>query len=81
MLGQAHAAAWGGLTTSLKEVEKQIKQMIQQDAVIEKNYELLRSVPGIGHLAQIAAKWAVIGVFVGFEFFRVSVCVLQIFFF
>ena len=33
------------------------------------------------YLTQIAAKWAVIGVFVGFEFFRVLVCVLQIFFF
>ena len=50
IIEQAHKAALEGIKTSLKEVEKQITQMIQQDAAIEKNYELLLSVPGIGHL-------------------------------
>ena len=56
IIEQAHKAALEGITTSLKEVEKQITPMIQQDAAIEKNYELLRSVPGvpgIGHLTAV----------------------------
>jgi transposase len=53
IIEQAHKAALEGIRTSLKEVEKQITQMIQQDAAIEKNYELLRSVPGIGHLTAV----------------------------
>lgn len=50
---QAHKAALEGITASLKTVEKQIKQMIKQDAAIENNYNLLRSVPGIGHLTAV----------------------------
>ena len=53
VLEQAHKAALAGLTASLKNVEKQITQMIQQDAVIKKNYDLLLSVPGIGHLTAV----------------------------
>ncbi|HEX8677219.1 MAG TPA: IS110 family transposase [Segetibacter sp.] len=53
IIEQAHKAALEGIRTSLKEVEKQITQIIQQDAAIEKNYELLRSVPGIGHLTAV----------------------------
>lgn len=53
IIEQAHKAALEGITTSLKNVEKQIKQMIGQDAAIKKNYELLLSVPGIGHLTAV----------------------------
>jgi transposase len=53
IIEQAHKAALEGITTSLKDVEKQITQMIQQDAAIEKNYKLLLSVPGIGHLTAV----------------------------
>lgn len=53
ILEQAHAAALEGITTSLKVVEQQIHQMVQQDAAIKNNYELLRSVPGIGHLTAV----------------------------
>jgi transposase len=53
ILEQAHEAALEGITTSLKVVEKQIRQMIGQDAAIKKNYELLLSVPGIGHLTAV----------------------------
>jgi len=38
---------------SLKTVEEQIRQLIEQDAVIKNNYGLLVSVPGIGHLAAV----------------------------
>lgn len=53
IIEQAHKAALEGITKSLKEVEKQIQQMIEQDEAIKKNYELLQSVPGIGHLTAV----------------------------
>lgn len=37
----------------MKIVEQQIKQIIKQDEAIKKNYELLLSVPGIGHLTAV----------------------------
>lgn len=48
ILEQAHKAALEGISASLKMVEKQIKQIIQQDAAVKKTYDLLLSVPGIG---------------------------------
>jgi transposase len=53
VIEQAHEAALEGIAASLKNVEKQIIQMIQQDAAIKKNYDLLLSVPGIGHLTAV----------------------------
>jgi transposase len=53
IIEQAHKAAVEGIKESLKLVEKQIKQMIQEDAAIKKNYELLLTVPGIGHLTAV----------------------------
>ena len=53
VIEQAHEAALEGITASLKNVEKQIIQMISQDAAIKKNYDLLLSVPGIGHLTAV----------------------------
>jgi transposase len=53
VIEQAHKAALDGITASLKDVEKQIMQMIGQDAAIKKNYDLLLSVPGIGHLTAV----------------------------
>jgi transposase len=53
IIEQAHQAALEGLKQSLKTVEQQIQQMIQQDAAIKNNYELLRTVPGIGHLTAV----------------------------
>ncbi len=53
IIEQAHKAAVEGITKSLKDVEKQIEQMIGQDEAIKKNYELLISVPGIGHLTAV----------------------------
>lgn len=53
LIEEAHRAALEGITVSLKNVEKQIKQMIEQDAAIKKNYDLLLSVPGIGHLTAV----------------------------
>lgn len=53
LIEQAHQAALEGLKQSLKTIEKQIQQMIQQDAAIKNNYELLLTVPGIGHLTAV----------------------------
>ena len=53
VLEQAHAAALEGIKTSLKIVARQIRQLIAQDAAIQHNYELLISVPGIGHLTAV----------------------------
>jgi transposase len=53
IIEQAHQAALEGIKQSLKTVENQIRQMIQQDAAIKNNYELLLTVPGIGHLTAV----------------------------
>lgn len=53
IMEQAHRAALEGIMESIKSVEKQIHQMIQEDESIRNNYELLISVPGIGHLTAV----------------------------
>ncbi|MGF2411803.1 IS110 family RNA-guided transposase [Ferruginibacter sp.] len=53
IMEQVHKAALEGIVESIKIVEKQIHQMIQQDEAIRNNYELLISVPGIGHLTAV----------------------------
>jgi transposase len=49
LLEQAHGSALEGIKASLKTVEAQMKQLIERDAAIKNNYDLLVSVPGIGH--------------------------------
>lgn len=53
IIEQAHKAALEGIKQSLQTIEKQIKQIVDQDEAIKKNYELLLSVPGIGHLTAV----------------------------
>jgi transposase len=53
IIEQAHKAALQGMEASLDFVEKQIKQIIKENAAIQKNYELIISVPGIGHLTAV----------------------------
>ena len=53
IIEQAHIAALEGIKESIKTVENQIQEIIQQDAAIKNNYELLISVPGIGHLTAV----------------------------
>jgi transposase len=48
LLEQAHKAAIEGLKKSIKQIEDQIMQVIKENESIQKNYELLISVPGIG---------------------------------
>lgn len=53
LIEEAHKAALEGIKESLKTIESQIEQMVNQDEAIKKNYELLLSVPGIGHLTAV----------------------------
>jgi transposase len=53
IIEQAHEAALEGINESIKIVEKQIKQIIEEDSAIKNNYKLLASVPGIGHLTAV----------------------------
>ncbi len=52
-LEEVHAAALEGIRASLKTVEEQIHQLVQQEQAIKNNYDLLVSVPGIGHLTAL----------------------------
>jgi transposase len=53
IMEDAHKAALSGLKKSLEQIEKQIQKIIAEDSAIKKNYELLISVPGIGHLTAV----------------------------
>jgi len=53
LMEHSHKAAIEGLKKSIKLIERQIKQLIQNDPTIAKNYNLLISVPGIGHLTAV----------------------------
>ncbi len=50
---KAHKAAIEGIKKSILQIEELINQIIQQDPVIYKNYLLIKSVPGIGHLTAV----------------------------
>ena len=52
-LAKAHKAALEGIKKSILQIEELIDQIIQEDSVIYKNYLLIKSVPGIGHLTAI----------------------------
>ena len=53
LMEQAHKAALEGLKKSLLQVEEQIHKKVKESGVIRKSYELLVTVPGIGHLTAI----------------------------
>lgn len=53
MMEQAHKAALKGLRQSLEQIEEQIKERVQHNDAIRNNYDLLRSVPGIGHVVAV----------------------------
>jgi transposase len=50
---KAHKAALDGMKKSLDLIEQQIKQVVAEHSAINKNYQLLISVPGIGHVTAI----------------------------
>lgn len=53
IMEQAHKAALNGLTKSIEQIEAQIEKLIKEDRGIKHNYDLLVSVPGIGHLTAV----------------------------
>jgi transposase len=50
---QAHKAALEGLRKSIVQIEEQINKMIKEHAGMKCNYDLLISIPGIGHLTAV----------------------------
>lgn len=50
---QAHQAALQGLGKSLQFIEERIDQLVSSHQAIKANYELLMSVPGIGHVTAV----------------------------
>lgn len=53
LVSKAHKAAIEGIKKSITAVEQMIDKIIYEDAWILRNYELIKSVPGIGHLTAI----------------------------
>lgn len=53
IIEQAHKAALKGLSESIGKVELEIDRLIKSNSNLKHNYDLLLSVPGIGHLTAI----------------------------
>lgn len=53
IMEQAHKTAIAGLEKSIKNVEAEILKIINEDAGVLGNYELLKTVPGIGHITAV----------------------------
>jgi transposase len=53
MMEKAHSAAINGINESIKLLEANILQVINEDKALNKNYNLLVSVPGIGHVTAV----------------------------
>lgn len=53
VIEKAHRHAIDGVKKSIKNLEEQIQKIIVADEAIYKNYQLVKSVPGIGHLTAI----------------------------
>lgn len=53
MMEQSHKAALKGLQQSLELIEKQISIRIKENPSIKTNYDLLRSIPGIGPITAV----------------------------
>lgn len=53
LMEEAHKPVLEGLKTSIALIEKQMIKIIDEDAGIKTNYDLLISVPGIGHLTAV----------------------------
>lgn len=53
MLDKAHKAALEGIKKSIVQIEDLINKIIHEDQAIYNNYQLIKSVPGIGHLTAV----------------------------
>jgi len=52
-LKKMHQAALTGLIKSKLQIEENLKEIVHQNSAIKKNYLLIKTVPGIGHLTAI----------------------------
>jgi transposase len=52
-LQKAHKAALDGIKKSIDQIEVLIEKIIKEDGAIYTNYQLIKSVPGIGHLTAV----------------------------
>jgi len=52
-LEKAHKTAIDGIEKSIEQIEKLIKDLIAADEKINRNYELIKSIPGIGSITAI----------------------------
>lgn len=52
-LEQAHRTALEGIASSIKSLEAEINKIITQNKALKVNYDLLVTVPGIGHLTAV----------------------------
>lgn len=53
LLDKAHKAAIEGIKKSIVQLEEMIQKIIVEDPGIYNNYQLIKSVPGIGHLTAV----------------------------
>ncbi len=53
ILGKVHKAAIDGIKKSIVQIEIIIDKIIKEDPAIYSNYQLIKSVPGIGHLTAV----------------------------
>ena len=53
MLDKAHKAALDGIKKSIVLLEHLINKIIQEDQAVYNNYQLIKSVPGAGHLTAV----------------------------
>jgi len=53
LLEQAHRKAIEGIEQSIKDIEVQIKKIITENPTLKTNYDLVITVPGIGHLTAV----------------------------
>jgi len=53
IMEQSHKQAIDGIKKSIRKIEEHITEIIESNATIRKNYELLKTIPGIGHLTAV----------------------------
>jgi transposase len=53
VMQQAHRTAMSGLQKSIKSLEAEMIKIVKEDAAVLANYNLLKTVPGIGHIVAI----------------------------
>jgi succinate dehydrogenase/fumarate reductase-like Fe-S protein len=54
MMQQAHKTAIAGLEKSIKSIEAEMTKIIKEDAAVLANYNLLKTVPGVGHYCNLS---------------------------